>query len=258
MITNPNRRIYDLNYSNDNLKISPESLKYAYDRYVISHRFKLLEKYTYGHEVLDLCCGTGAYAIPILDKVQRLYGVDFSDTMLKGFVENLGGSIPPKLYLIKGDAASIPLRDSCVDVVYSYTSLYNVPDIRSVYLDVSRVLRHSGRAILEVGNRWSLSRFVNNHNHKHSQWARDFSPSLGFHVSCLREAGFTIVNHICRQILPMYGAPLGLFYLYPLLMPQWKYLMGIMIKGRLLDEIISGFPVLRPLAFRHIFIVTKT
>lgn len=251
---NINREIYNKHYSDKNLRLSPKT---DYDKRIIQLRFSYIKEFGFGKDVLDLCCGSGSYLIPVLDQVKTAVGIDFSSNMLNEFRKNLAGNLPPNLHLIEADAMSLPIADKTFDFVFSYTSLYHVPDIRQAVQEVSRVLRHGGRAALELGNQQSLTTILNNYMHKRYSWAKIFPIPYRHMLRYLKGSGLTVENEHSFQILPMFGAPKKLFYLYPLLNSHWKKVLGIQIGDKMLDEWISGSGLLRHFSFRHFFLVKK-
>lgn len=250
-----NREIYNTRYSGENLRIAPKS---GYDRRLTELRFSYVEKYGAGADTLDLCCGSGAYLLPFAGSMRSAVGMDFSSNMLECLRDNIEGEFPPNLSLIEGDASKIPLAGECVDFVYSYTSLYYVPDFAGAADEVSRVLRRGGRAVLEFGNSASLNFWLAGWQHRRKGWAKVFSPSLGGARRIFADAGLREIELRSFQILPMYEAPKELFYMYPLLAPLWKVPLGLALGGRMLDEYVSGAPLLRNFAFRHIALLEKT
>jgi len=251
---NINKYIYEKFYSDKNLRLDPQT---AYDKYIIDLRFSLIKRYGVGKDVLDLCCGTGSYLIPVVETLRSAKGIDFSQTMLTGFLDNIKGRIPSNLYLIKGDAALIPLRDECLDFVFSYTSLYHVPEGSSAILEISRVLRKGGHAALELGNLYSLNTIICNVHHKKSGWAKPFHVPYRKMLRFFDRAGLKIIKRYSFQFLNSYGVPPNLILLYPLAMPLWRKILGVRYKGKILDEWLSGSWPLHHLAFRHIFVVKK-
>lgn len=254
MHMNVNHGIYDSYYTADHLRLKPDT---AYDQRMIALRFSYIQQYGIGKDVLDLCCGTGLYLIPVLGQIKSAVGVDFSSNMLDGFRSNLQGATPKNLQLVEADATALPLQDSSVDFVFSYTSLYHVPNVRDAIREVWRVLRHGGYAVLEMGNRYSLATFVSMVCHREHGWAKPFHVSYWEIHHFLRDAKLDVVDWHAFQILPMFGALRRLFYLYPFLTPFWKHVLGIQVGGRMLDDWLSSSWPLRYFAFRHVFVVTK-
>lgn len=251
---NINKEIFNNIYSEDILSIKLETV---YSKRVIHIRFSLIERFGSGREILDLCCGDGSYLIPVLDRVRSAVGVDFSEKMLEGFRKKLDGKLHSHLLLVKTDIERLPFLKNSFDFVFCYSSLYYVADVKKAIQEVSRVLRFGGYAVLELGNLYSLNTVVCNTQHENLGLPKPFHISYRNMHCYLKEAGLEIMERRSFQILPMYGTPKRLFYLYPLLCSYWKKIFGIQIRGKMLDEWISGSWPLRYLAFRHLFLVRK-
>ncbi len=249
-----NRAIFNQNYSDANLRLAPPT---PYDARMVALRFAYLDQYAPGSDVLDLCCGSGSYLVPVLDRVRSAVGVDFSSTLLDAFRSNLNGELPEKLRLIEADARSLPVESESVDFVWSFTSLYYVPEVQRALAEVGRVLRPGGHAVLEIGNLWSLNTVLTRYHYRNSGWACPFHVSPSRMMQGLRGAGLVVKERRCFQILPMYSAPRRLFYLYPLLHPVWKRLMGVQVGAKMLDERVSTAWPLRQFAFRWLLVVEK-
>src|SRR5882672_9286751 len=121
--SNPNRLIYDTKYSDQQFRLHPKT---AYDRNLITLRQSFLQRFGIDADVLDLCCGTGSYLIPILDQVKSAVALDFSPEILTGFKANLGHRSACKLIIVQADACDIPLADGSVDFAFSFSALYTV------------------------------------------------------------------------------------------------------------------------------------
>ncbi|MBM3555093.1 MAG: class I SAM-dependent methyltransferase [Alphaproteobacteria bacterium] len=249
-----NRAIYDRNYSAANCAHVGAT---AYDRRMIALRLALIERFGAGRDVLDLCCGAGANLLPVLPKLKRAIALDFSANMLGELGKALGGARPANLDLVQADARALPLAPASIDFVFSFTSLYHVPEVEKAVIEVARVLRPGGRAVLEFGAFWSLNTLVATVQHHDKGWAKPFHARIDDLEKMLRHAGLAVETWRSFQLLPMYGAPLKLLFLYPLLAPVWKRLLGIEVGGRMLDEWLSSLPGLRRLAFRHLLVLRK-
>src|SRR6266545_4648683 len=112
MIVNPNRAIYERNYTAAQLELRPPT---AWDRYLVELRMGLIRRYGAGKDVLDLCCGTGSYLLPNLDLFRSAVAVDFSSAMLGVLRERLGRPPPPNVTVIEEDAQELSLADESVD-----------------------------------------------------------------------------------------------------------------------------------------------
>jgi ubiquinone/menaquinone biosynthesis C-methylase UbiE len=251
-----NREIYNTHpsYTHKSLWTQPTT---AYDKKMIEIRRSMLSRFAANRDVLDLCCGSGVYLIPILDKVKSAVGIDFSSNMLNGFREELRNVKTPNPVLIEADATSLPLSDACFDFVFSFTALYYVPRVELAIKEVARVLRPSGYAVLELGNLYNINTLITAGFHKQLGWAKTYHISYYKMWKYLRAASLEPVEWHCFQLSPMYGAPRKYIWLYPITHPAWKKLMGIEIRGKMLDEWISSAFPLRYIASRHLIVTRK-
>ncbi|RJR44080.1 MAG: class I SAM-dependent methyltransferase [Deltaproteobacteria bacterium] len=251
---NPNREIYNTAYSGGEMSLFTAGML-PYDREMIRLRLELLRRYGAGKEVLDLCCGTGSYLRQEWVQFQRAVGVDFSRKMLEVFKRELGGEMPSNLLLLEGDARRVPVRSGSMDLVFSFTSLYYVPQVSLAVAEISRVLKPGGVAVFELGNLWSLNTYVSARAYRRQGIAKPFHVSLAAMLGMIREANLEIMEHRSFQFLPMWGG--GPCWLRPLTDWRWKWLLGLKARGRMLDERLSSIRPLKYLAFRHLFVCKK-
>ena len=88
-----------------------------------------------GDTALDVCCGTGDWAIALADSVGpegKVYGLDFSKNMLKIAEEKTKSKELTQLELIHGNAMELPFEDDTFDYVTIGFGLRNVPDYMQV------------------------------------------------------------------------------------------------------------------------------
>jgi demethylmenaquinone methyltransferase/2-methoxy-6-polyprenyl-1,4-benzoquinol methylase len=105
------------------------------------------------HTVLDLCTGTGDFALEALrrGRVARVIGVDFAGEMLRiGQRKLQRRGWTRRAPLVRGDAMRIPLADASVDAVTIAFGIRNVQDPLVACGEMARVLVPGGRlAVLE-------------------------------------------------------------------------------------------------------------
>lgn len=254
MSANPNREIYNRQYTAAQLTPSRET---PWDRRLVDLRTTLVRTYGANRDVLDLCCGTGAYVLPNLDVFRHATAVDFSSTMLAALRDAAGTPLPPNLTVQEEDVQELSLADESIDFTWSFTSLYYLPRLDRALDHVARVLRPGGHAALELGNARSLNALVGRIQHREAGWARMYPRSYGELRRLLATSGLDCVEWHVFQLLPMYGAPRQLRPLLPLLSARWKLPLGQVVAGRTVDEWLSGLPLLRAAAFRHLVLVVK-
>lgn len=248
------RKVYETNYTPAQfLNLDRD----AYTLGMIKVRFDLVRKYGAGRDVLDVCCGSGAYLTPFLGLVRSAVGLDFAHNMLCGLRNSLKGAFPDNLTLVEADARRMPLLDRSFDFAYSYASLYSVPNVSEVISEVGRVLRADGYCALELGNQRSLNTIVSEAQHQDLGWVQP----CHVHVRDMREmfdaAGLEPIEWRCFQLSPMYGAPRRHPWLLPLVTSYWRPVAAINIAGRMIDEWLSSAWPFRMVAFRHLVVARR-
>lgn len=244
-----NRAVYETFYGDEHLSISrPLS---PYDRAYVDLRLRNLERLCRERDVADLGCGTGAYLLPVARIARSVYGVDFSTKLLSLLRARVAADGAPNVRLVQADVRAIPLRSASMDVAFSIATLYHVPRVELAIAEMGRIVRPAGRLLVELGNRWSLNTLV---AQRAESGTHSYHIGVGEMRAMLGAAGFRIDEHRRFQLLPMYGGPL---WLRPLVSAHWKKIMGRSLGGRLIDEHVSSLPLLRALAFRHLFVCTR-
>lgn len=255
MTMNPNKEIYRDVYVPDQLEFAPKT---NYDRKIMALRLALLHSHCQGRDVLDLCCGSGAYIVRLVSDVRSIVGLDFSRTMLGAVAQRLRGHAHAnRAALVEGDATGLPFADASFDTVFSMASLYHVPHAERAIAEAARVTRPDGVAILDLGNSLSLATLTGALSHRLYGWARPYPLRYADILRAIDRAGFAIEQHHCFQILPLFG-PRAVQLLLPFSASAFKYPLGLTVRGRLLDSLVSGAPMLRRFAFRHLFVLRKT
>lgn len=247
-----NREVYEHAYSEKHLQIEAKN---PYDRHLTQLRFALLERYSRNKIVADLGCGTGVFLLRIAPKTKKIYGIDFSKTLLKVLKSKIPKKLKKKIIILHQDIQHLGLKSQCVDGNYSYATFYHVPDNRKATLEMGRILKPKGIAIIEFGNFWSLNTII---ARKSPTKVQSYHFPVSKMYQYLEEAGLKVLDHKAFQLFPMYG--INAWWMLPLLpfcLPQLKYVMGIRIRGKMLDEWVSSFPILNRFAFRHLFICKK-
>ena len=249
-----NRQIYEDSYTGENLRLNASM---AYDAEMYSIRFALLEKYARGKDVLDLCCGTGSYLLPITKYVNHVTGLDYTHKFLCQLRDDAEQAGVTNFTTIEGDAGNIPVPDNSFDVVFSYTSLYSLAEPEKVVTDLTRVLKNDGTAILEFGNLRSLNTLVVAEEHRINRWAKTNNLPLTTIVNLLESLSLDVIEWRSFQALPMLSVPPKYRWLYPILTNRWKHILGVKLFGRMLDEWMCSIWPFRSIAFRHIIVVRK-
>ena len=99
-----------------------------------------------GLVVADLGCGTGSILAELGPHVKRAIGVDNSADMLAAARARCAGM--PGVELLQADLSAVPLPVGACDATVCVLSLIYVPDPAKVLLEMHRLLRPGGRAVI--------------------------------------------------------------------------------------------------------------
>jgi len=100
-----------------------------------------------GAHVLDVCCGTGDWAVALgraVGSEGQVNGLDFSQNMLSVARHKIEQAQLDNVQLDHGDAMQLPYADNTFDYVSIGFGLRNVPDYLMVLKEMHRVLKPSG------------------------------------------------------------------------------------------------------------------
>ena len=97
--------------------------------------------------VLDVACGTGVVARAAAGRVGAagLVGLDLNEAML-----TVARRIAPAIDWRQGDVTALPFPDASFDAVTCQMALMFVPDVDRAFVEMSRVVRPSGRVAVVV------------------------------------------------------------------------------------------------------------
>ncbi|WP_202080011.1 demethylmenaquinone methyltransferase [Caldalkalibacillus salinus] len=99
---------------------------------------------------IDICCGTGDWALSIAEQVGekgKVIGLDFSENMLKIGEQKRDQRGLSQVKLVHGDAMKLPYEEDSFDYATIGFALRNVPDIRQVLSEMKRVVKPGGMVI---------------------------------------------------------------------------------------------------------------
>lgn len=129
-----------------------------------------------GSKVLECGIGTGEFfAIELARGGKSLYGIDFSDVLLKDcrerFTKN-GFSVR----LGMADVQKIPFKDGVFNTTYAIGVMPYMHDLELAVREMLRVTKNGGIVVFDIMNLWHSSQFIN-------YWYRAFESSpIGFKV----------------------------------------------------------------------------
>ena len=111
-----------------------------------------------GSRVLDVCCGSGASAIPAAQAVGPegpVVGVDLADNLLKLARAKASQLGLTNVEFRSGDLTALPFLNGSFDVVVCVFGIFFVPDMEAAVRELRRVLHSPGRlAITTWGPRF--------------------------------------------------------------------------------------------------------
>lgn len=154
-----------------------------------------------GDHVLDIGAGAGTDSLIAATQVGsdgRVFALDLTPAMVAKLRDNVATAGATNVVVIEGSVESIPLPDSCVDVVTSNGVLNLVPDKRKAFAEIYRVLRPGGHVQLAD---IVISRVVGNASRaKPELWAECVVGAVveEDYLDLFRATGFTDVNVLRR------------------------------------------------------------
>lgn len=97
----------------------------------------------HGKAVLDLGCGEGRYSRTLKDKGAIVTGID----PVPQFIEHARSRDCESKY-VQASAEALPFADGSFDIVLSYLSVIDIPDLKAAASEITRVLRDGGKLII--------------------------------------------------------------------------------------------------------------
>jgi len=105
--------------------------------------------------MLEIGCGAGISSATFGYLGAHYIGIDHSANAARHSLAHLRG-IGADGFTAQGNAEALPLRDACVDVVYSNGVLHHTPRFREAMDEVYRVLKPRGRAVIALYATYSV------------------------------------------------------------------------------------------------------
>lgn len=132
-------------YYNDYSSSYEQERREGYYSLINDLEFEKIKPFAIDGKTLEIGCGTGLILERTAKVASKAIGVDISEGMLE--VCRKKG-----LNIQQASATSLPFRNGCFDLVYSFKVLPHVPDIRNALAEIARVTKPGGRMILEFYN----------------------------------------------------------------------------------------------------------
>lgn len=164
---------------------------------------------------LDLGCGPGALALPMLEAGKTVCGLDLSHKMVEqaALSANQMGKASKSLFCT-GNAISLPYRDSSFDLVTSTGVIEYIPEPHYVLAEINRVLKPGGIVIATSSPPRNFESFITKiamrllgRSLEANVWHRQYSPAQFDEL--LLNAKFSIETRRYSFFLPF---PLDVFF----------------------------------------------
>lgn len=156
-----------------------------------------------GETVLDLACGTGVTAIPLLEKFSNVFGVDISRGMLN---QARVKSETAKIRFVQGSFVALPFSDASFDAAICVGAIWHLreKEEKKFAEEIQRILKPGGVFITTVqvpDSKLTIGKMVGNLLGK-TKYARDKVQLGKFTAEYITEmfskSGFvTCVSHVC-------------------------------------------------------------
>ena len=108
-----------------------------------------------GARILDLCCGQGRHAVPLVQAGHRVTGLDRS-TYLLGRAQQAAEEGGVEVQWVLGDMRRLPWRgqfDACINLFTAFGYFDEEADNQQVLHEIYRSLKSGGQVLLDVSNR---------------------------------------------------------------------------------------------------------
>jgi SAM-dependent methyltransferase len=105
-----------------------------------------------GRDVLEAGCGEGYGADLIADQARRVIGLDYDESAVVHVKARY-----PRVEMLHGNLASLPLPDGAVDVVVNFQVIEHLWDQGQFVAECFRVLRPAGALLMSTPNRITFS-----------------------------------------------------------------------------------------------------
>ncbi|WP_077299672.1 demethylmenaquinone methyltransferase [Virgibacillus pantothenticus] len=103
-----------------------------------------------GTNALDVCCGTGDWALVMAEQTRntgKVTGLDFSENMLSIAKKKQQELKLEQVHFMQGNAMELPFADNSFDYVTIGFGLRNVADYMTVLKEMYRVVKPGGKAV---------------------------------------------------------------------------------------------------------------
>jgi SAM-dependent methyltransferase len=98
-----------------------------------------------GHLTIDIGCGEGRFTRHLKSSGHSVIGIDASPSLVAA-----ARASDASMSVLRGDAAALPLADSCADLAVAFMSLHDIDPMPGAVGEVARVLKPGGRFCVAI------------------------------------------------------------------------------------------------------------
>ena len=158
-------------------------------------------------ELLEVACGSGVFLTRHAAHVGYVAGLDLSDLQIDLARGRLAERISAgTAEIVKGDAGELPWEAERFSVVTCMGSMEAFPEPSRALAEMFRVLRPSGRAVLEMG--WRVPEGTASHQAFGGMWIWNEADARRL----VEDAGFDDVSVSYDDVRGEWNGPIGLFH----------------------------------------------
>jgi len=159
-----------------------------------------------GKRILEVGAGSGRDGLQLAEQGGRIIFLDYAVNSLRT-IARLAQSEGRSVSLVRGDAFHLPLKSSCIDVVFHQGLLEHFTQPLTLVKENQRVLKSNGYAIADVPHRYHLYTVVKHVlialNRWFAGWETEFSRRQLERLFC--EAGLKPVSFYGDWMRPSFG-----------------------------------------------------
>ena len=144
---------------------------------------------------LDAGCGNGRDFNLILNRAEKVIGLDFSTGMVKEAKAKADNMPDKRAGVLVGDVTRLPFKDNTFDLIVCSEVLEHIPNWKKVVSEFYYLLKPNGVLIISTPNKLSmfgmtryLGRLILGSKHPYDKWKTYFE-----HKHTLKDAGFKVV-----------------------------------------------------------------
>lgn len=119
-------------------------------RMAAEFKSEIEKNYTFKKDsvALDFGCGTGLIGLPLAPKVQKMFMLDNSSSMLSVLQDKIKESGLENIIVSNSPLRETTMPGNTVDLIVSFMALHHIDDINALFSDMNFALKNGGSVIL--------------------------------------------------------------------------------------------------------------